>query len=98
MARLGKIVSLTLDCPKLRTLNVCDLWELKSCVLVSSAISHLIVDKCPYLDASSMILPTLESIDLMETFVSNTETDFRFYSFERFIFQKNVFVSLSSTT
>ena len=78
MSRLDGTVSLTLDCPKLRTVEVSQLWELDSCVLVSSAISDLMVSQCPSLDASSMIVPTLESIDLMETFVSNTETGFHF--------------------
>ena len=66
----GSFVNVTLACPSLLDLSVADMHNLKTCRVVSPVLSKLCVDSCPHLDVSSMILPSLEYVDVLKCNVS----------------------------
>ena len=69
-------VDVTLVCPSLRDLAVNGLNELEMCKVASPVLSKLRVDSCPRLDVSSMILPSLEYVDVLDCNVSALLFDF----------------------
>ena len=66
----GSFVDVTLVCPSLRYLSICGMHDLKTCKVVSPVLSELFVEFCPLLDVSSMILPSLENVDVYNCNVS----------------------------
>ena len=66
----GSSVSLKLVSPSLRDLSIYGMDDLETCKVVSPALSKLYVALCPRLDVSSMILPSLEYVDVHNCNVS----------------------------
>ena len=66
----GCSVDVTLVCPSLRDLTISGMQSLKTCKVVSLVLSELCLKSCPHLDVSSMILPSLECVDVLKCNVS----------------------------
>ena len=75
----GTSVNVTLVCPSLRDLTIKSIDTLETCKVVSPVWSKLGVKFCPCLDVSSMILPSLEFVDLDYCDVSSISMTFDFH-------------------
>ena len=74
----GTSVNVTLVCPSLRDLTITGMDDLETCEVVSLVLSKLGVQFCPCLDVSSMILPSLEFVDVSYCNVSSISMTFDF--------------------
>ena len=75
----GSSVNVTLVCPSLRNLTITDMDALETCKVVSPVWSKLGVEFCRCLDVSSMILPSLEFVDVDYCNVSSISMTFDFH-------------------
>ena len=60
----GTCVHMTLDFPNLRHLTIENRHELETCRVLSPLLTGLYVRNCPMLDVSSLMLPSLEYVDI----------------------------------
>ena len=81
----GSSVNVTLVCPSLSDLSIGKMDDLETCKVVSPVLSELCVYSCPRLDVSSMIVPSLEYVNVSICNVSAmilTHVEVVFFSYD----------------